>query len=67
MINKPLLKSKMILKDITQPNIAKALGLKLTTVNFKFNGKIIFKPREIKIIKELLNLTPEEVTEIFLS
>lgn len=67
MINKQLLKSKMILREITQPQIAKKLGLSITSINQKINGNIIFKPKEIKEIRNLLGLSNDETVEIFLS
>ena len=67
MINKQLLKSKMILNEITQPQIAKKLGLSITSINQKINGNIIFKPKEIKEIRKLLDLSNDETVEIFLS
>ena len=67
MINKQLLKSKMILREITQPQIAKKLGLSITSINQKINGNIIFKPKEIKEIRNLLDLSNDETVEIFLS
>ena len=67
MINKQLLKSKMILREITQPQIAKKLGLSITSINQRINGNIIFKPKEIKEIRKLLDLSNDETVEIFLS
>lgn len=67
MINKQLLKSKMILREITQLQIAKKLGLSITSINQKINGNIIFKPKEIKEIRNLLDLSNDETVEIFLS
>ena len=67
MINKQLLKSKMILREITQPQIAKKLGLSITSINQKINGNIIFKPKEIKEIRNLLGLSNDETVEIVLS
>ncbi len=67
MINKQLLKSKMILREITQLQIAKKLGLSITSINQKINGNIIFKPKEIKEIQNLLGLSNDETVEIFLS
>ena len=67
MINKKLLKSKMILKGVTQPTISNILVLSITSVNQKINGNTIFKPEEIKKIQELLSLTNDETVAIFLS
>lgn len=67
MINKKLLKSKMVLNNITQIDIAQALGKDRTTISQKMNDNLIFKPEEISKIKEYLNLTDSEVIEIFIS
>ena len=67
MINNQLLKYKMILSEITQPQIAKKLGLSIRSINQKINGNIIFKPKEIKEIRNLLGLSNDETVEIFLS
>ena len=48
MINKQLLKSKMILREITQPQIAKKLGLSITSINQKINGNIILSRKRLR-------------------
>ena len=67
MVNKKLLKSKMVLKETTQLNLSKLLDLSITSINQKMNGNVIFKPKEIKKIKDYLNLTNDEVVEIFIN
>lgn len=67
MVNKKLLKSKMVLKEATQLNLSKLLDLSITSINQKMNGNVIFKPKEIKKIKDYLNLTNDEVVEIFIN
>ena len=67
MINKRLLKSKMVLEDKTQNDIAKLLGFSIPSINKRFNGKVKFKPDEIKKIKDYLKLTNDEVVEIFIN
>ena len=67
MIQKNILKSKMILQEKTQSEMAKVLGLSLVSVSKKINGIIKVKLEEVKKIKEYLNLTDEEINQIFLS
>lgn len=67
MFQKNILKSKMILQEKTQGDIAKILGLSIVSVSKKFNGVIKFSPNEISKIKKYLNLTDSEVVEIFIS
>lgn len=66
MIQKNILKSKMILQEKTQAEIAKVLDLSLVAVSKKINGVIKFNLEEVKKIKQYLNLTNDEVVEIFL-
>ena len=47
--------------------MAKVLGLSLVSVSKKINGVIKFNLEEVKKIKEYLNLTDEEINQIFLS
>ena len=67
MLQKNILKSKMILQEKTQSEMAKILGLSLVSVSKKINGVIKFNLEEVKKIKEYLNLTDEEINQIFLS
>lgn len=67
MIQKNILKSKMILQEKTQSEMARVLGLSLVSVSKKINGVIKFNLEEVKKIKEYLNLTDEEINQIFLS
>ena len=66
MIQKNILKSKLTLRERTQSELAKALGLSEVSTNKKVNGTIKFSLNEVKKIKEYLNLTNDEVAEIFL-
>ena len=66
MIQKNILKSKLTLRERTQRDLAKALGLSEVSTNKKENGTIKFSLNEVKKIKEYLNLTNDEVVEIFL-
>lgn len=57
----------MILQEKTQSEMAKVLGMSLVSVSKKINGVIKFNLEEVKKIKEYLNLTDEEINQIFLS
>ena len=67
MIQKNILKSKLSLRERTQRDLAKALGLSEVSTNKKVNGTIKFSLNEVKKIKEYLNLTNDEVVEIFIN
>lgn len=49
----------------TQEKLAEALGLQVSGVCARINGKVEFRSNEMKVIKERYNLTPEEVMTIF--
>jgi len=49
MIQKNILKAKMVLEEKTQPQIAKVLGLSLPSVSKKINGATKFSIEEIII------------------
>lgn len=74
MINKNLLKSKMILNGDDQNALAAALGISIQRLSAKMNAKQVsekvkaaqFTLSEVRIIMERYNLTPDEVVEIFL-
>ena len=66
MIQKNILKSKLSLRERTQRDLAKGMGLSEVSTNKKVNGTIKFSLNEVKKIKEYLNLTNDEVVEIFL-
>ena len=59
------LKAVMKLNDDTQAELAKALGLQVSNINERINGKIEFRRSEINAIRERYNLSPEETIRIF--
>ena len=59
------LKAVMKLNDDTQAELAKALGLQVSNINERINGKIEFRRSEINTIRERYNLSPEETIRIF--
>ncbi len=66
-MNKPLLESKMKLKQDNQSDLANYLGISLSRLNAKINEKdgAEFNQGEITEIKRRYDLTPEEVDQIF--
>ena len=67
MIQKNSLKSKLSLKEKTQKDLAKALGLSKVSVSKKVNGLLRFSLPEVKKVKDYLDLTNDEVVEIFIN
>lgn len=61
-----LLKSKRILNDMTQEEIANEIGISSKSYNLKENGKNPFSLQEVTKISEVLNLTLEDINNIFL-
>ena len=61
------LKILRIKHDVTQEAVAEKLGVKKHTYCRKENGEIAFSIQDVKVLKELYNLTPEEVVQIFLT
>ena len=60
-----ILKSKRILFNLTQEEIAKKLGINIKSYNLKENGKRAFTLFEAKKIIRLLKLNLNEVNDIF--
>ena len=67
MIQKNILKSKLSLKEKTQKDLAKALGLSKVSVSKKVNGLLRFSLPEVKKVKDYLDLTNDDVVEIFIN
>ena len=61
-----LLKSKRALKGFTQEQLATKKGINTKTYNLKENGKFSFLLLEASIISQFLELSLEEVNDIFL-
>lgn len=68
-MNKRQLKSKMVLFGDTNMSLAKALGISMSCLSTKINGKngAEFTQREIQAIVERYELLPAEVIAIFFS
>ena len=54
-------KEYRVMKGYTQTEVANLLGIKQNTYSDKERGKIQFNVKEIKLIKELLNVTYDEL------
>jgi hypothetical protein len=66
MINQNLLKSKIALSGLSAKEVAEKIGIPYQNFSKRKAGKIEFNAKEIKAIKEVLNLTNDDVAEIFL-
>jgi hypothetical protein len=67
MTNKNLLKSKLALKGYTQKVVARKILMKEPTLTQKINNNQPFRTEEIARMKKILNLTNDEVVEIFIN
>lgn len=66
MLNTRAVKSRMVLLGLTQPEVAKALGINTATFNAKLNGKSrIYLDEYTKLCQILKVTTPEESKELF--
>ena len=61
------LKAKIIEKGFTTTSLAKELNLSKTTLSQKTNNKVKFSQVDIRKISEKLELTGEEIKDIFLN
>ena len=66
MVNQNLLKSKIALSGLTFKELAQKIGIPYQNFSKRKAGKIEFNAKEIKALKEVLNLTNDDVTELFL-
>ena len=60
-----ILKSERIKVGITQKSMSKHLNIDVSTYSKKENGLIEFKASEIRLLKKVLDLTPQKISEIF--
>jgi DNA-binding XRE family transcriptional regulator len=61
-----LLKSKRVLKGLTQEQLASEIGINTKSYNLKENGKNRFSLSEAAKVSECLELNLEEINDIFL-
>ena len=64
-VNSNELKAEMKRNNDTQEKLAEALGLQVSGVSDRINGKIDFRRSELGKIRNRYNLTPERFDEIF--
>ena len=64
-MNLLLLKSTMVEKGITDQELSSLLGINQATLFRKKNGTSDFDRNEIKVIKEVLDLTDRDIDLIF--
>ncbi|MBQ9047409.1 MAG: hypothetical protein IJ120_05880 [Solobacterium sp.] len=64
-MNLQLLKARMVEKGVDDTQIASALGINISTLYRKKSGESDFYRKEIQIIKMVLNLSDEDVRNIF--
>lgn len=64
-MNLLLLKSKMVEKGMTDQKLSALLGINQATLFRKKNGASDFYRNEIKVIKEVLELTDKDIDLIF--
>ncbi len=67
MTNSLKLKGKIIENGFTITSFSKELNISKTTLSQKINNKIKFSQENIREISQKLNLTGEEIKEIFLN
>lgn len=60
-----LLKGKMAEHGDTQAELASAIGISLSNLNDKLNGKVSFRQSDIAAIRQRYRLSAEEVDLIF--
>lgn len=64
-MNKNKLRAKMIEHGDTQTTLAEFLGLSLSNLSLRINGKVDFRQSEIDAIKQRYKLTAGELDSIF--
>lgn len=65
MVKKNLILSKATALDMQVADLASALGIHPSTMSQKLNGKTEFTIGEADALKNVLNLTNDEVSDIF--
>lgn len=66
-MNREELRAEIARKNITRRSIAQALGISETSLNLKMKHYREFKESEIRKLIDVLSLTPDDVSRIFLS
>lgn len=66
-MNRSLLRSEMVLRNISQNEMAQKIGLSRSAFYRKLNGTTEFNRDEIVKIKKILHLNDEKLLAIFFS
>ena len=64
-MNVNLLRSKAALHGYRDIHLASKLNLSQTAISLKLRGRSEFSRKQISQLSSILNLTPEEIQEIF--
>ena len=67
MIRINLLKDAMDRKHVTIDDLSNKLNISKQSLYFRFNGKVLFKINEVKLIKDYLDLDSSTFNSIFFS
>ena len=67
MIRINLLKDAMDRKNVTINDLSNKLNISKQSLYFRFNGKVLFKINEVKLIKDYLDLDSSTFNSIFFS
>jgi transcriptional regulator with XRE-family HTH domain len=65
MVDKNALKSAMIAKGYTSDALAEKIGISKQSMSYKLNNKRPFRSNEISQIAHILELSPEQLMQIF--
>ncbi len=65
MTNTQLFKSYLVLRDITIQELSELVDIPVSTLSNKINNKNDFKAPEIDAIAEKLDLTQDQIMEVF--
>lgn len=64
-MNSTELKVEMLRKKVNQTQLAEKLNISKSALSKKLKGVNEFSRKDISIVKEVLNLTPKRIDEIF--
>lgn len=65
MVKKNLLEARMKERNIDYPELSKMINMSYQSLRWRLWGRTEFRLSEIKAIKECLNLSMDQVIEIF--
>ena len=64
-MNSNLLRAVIAKNGDTQAKLAEAMGMPVSALSVRINGKVEFRRNEIRFIKQRYNLSSDEINEIF--